>query len=404
MLIFFLFIFAPDLHDISYMTKIVVASDSFKGSLSSAETAQAISAGINDAYPGCSVRSLFLGDGGEGTAESIAAILGGRWTTIEVNDPVGRRIKARYAICEEDMTAIIDLAEASGLTLIEENARNPLHTSTYGTGEMIMDAVRRGCRHVIIGLGGSATNDGGTGMLEALGFRFLDADGKTIERCCGNNLCDIVSIDTSDVPDELLASSFTAACDVGTVFCGEEGATRVFAPQKGAGENEIELLEKGMVSLCEVIRRQTGKDLSGTEGSGAAGGAGGALYAFLGARLTSGADLVLDCAGFEEAIKDADLIITGEGKIDSQTFRGKLPAAILKRAVAANIPVAAIGGIVDLDVKDISSSGFLDILPIQPVPAGPEELARAMRPAAATANIRRTIRELLSRISTTKKT
>ena len=261
MLIFFLFIFAPDLHDISYMTKIVVASDSFKGSLSSAETAQAISAGINDAYPGCSVRSLILGDGGEGTAESIAAILGGRWTTIEVNDPVGRRIKARYAICEEDMTAIIDLAEASGLTLIEDNARNPLHTSTYGTGEMIMDAVRRGCRHVIIGLGGSATNDGGTGMLEALEFRFLDADGKTIERCCGNNLCDIVSIDTSDVPDELLASSFTAACDVGTVFCGEEGATRVFAPQKGACENEIELLEKGMVSLCEVIRRQTGKDL-----------------------------------------------------------------------------------------------------------------------------------------------
>ena len=188
------------------------------------------------------------------------------------------------------------------------------------------------------------------------------------------------------------------------VFCGEEGATRVFAPQKGAGENEIELLEKGMVSLCEVIRRQTGKDLSGTEGSGAAGGAGGALYAFLGARLISGADLVLDCAGFEEAITDADLIITGEGKIDSQTFRGKLPAAILKRAVAANIPVAAIGGIVDLDVKDISSSGFLDILPIQPVPAGPDELARAMRPAAATANIRRTIRELLSRISTTKKT
>ena len=386
------------------MTKIVVASDSFKGSLSSAETAQAISAGIKDVYPDCSVRSLILGDGGEGTAESIALILGGRWITVEANDPVGRRIKARYAICKESMTAIIDLAEASGLTLIENKFRNPLHTSTYGTGEMIMDAVRKGCRHFIIGLGGSATNDGGTGMLEALGFRFLDAEGKTIERCCGNNLCDIVSIDTSDVPDELLASSFTAACDVGTVFCGEEGATRVFAPQKGAGENEIELLEKGMVSLCEVIRRQTGKDLSVTEGSGAAGGAGGALYAFLGARLSSGADLVLDCSGFEDAIKDADLVITGEGKIDSQTFRGKLPAAILKRATAENVPVVAIGGMVDLDEKDISFSGFLDILPIQPVPEGPEELARAMDPVVATANIRRTIREFLAKHSTTKKT
>ena len=404
MLIFFLFIFAPDLHDISYMTKIVVASDSFKGSLSSAETAQAISAGIKDVYPDCSVRSLILGDGGEGTAESIALILGGRWITVEANDPVGRRIKARYAICKESMTAIIDLAEASGLTLIENKFRNPLHTSTYGTGEMIMDAVRKGCRHFIIGLGGSATNDGGTGMLEALGFRFLDAEGKTIERCCGNRLCEIASIDISDVPEELLSSSFTAACDVETVFCGKEGATRVFAPQKGAGVNEIELLEKGMVSLCGVIRSQTGKDLSCTKSSGAAGGAGGALYAFLGARLTSGADLVLDCSGFEDAIKDADLVITGEGKIDSQTFRGKLPGAILKRATAENVPVVAIGGMVDLDEKDISFSGFLDILPIQPVPEGPEELARAMDPVVATANIRRTIREFLAKHSTTKKT
>lgn len=388
------------------MKKIVIASDSFKGSLTSKEVAEAVCRGINRILPDCKVVSICLGDGGEGTAEAIASFVPCNWMEVIASDPIGRKISARYAVCDNEgiKTAIIELASASGLTLLKDSERNPLYTSTFGTGEMILDAIRNGCRKFIIGIGGSATNDAGTGMLEALGFRFIDSEGNIIKGCNGLILNKIRSIDASKVPEEVLSSSFTVACDVRAPFYGNDGATRIFAAQKGAGKEEIEILEQGMSSFAAMICNQYGINLQDIPGSGAAGGVGGALYAFLGAGLTSGADLVLDYAGFEDAIKDADLIITGEGKIDSQTFRGKLPAAIHKRATAGNVPVAAIGGIVDLDDKDIARSGFLDILAIQPVPESPEELARAMDPATATVNISRTIREFLVRLLTRKET
>ena len=382
------------------MKKIVIASDSFKGSLSSAEVGKAVAAGIHMIYPECETIIIETGDGGEGTCQAIAATLPCEWITLDVNDPLGRIRKAGYAICRDDAgtVAVIEMAQASGLTLLDSDERDPMKTSTYGTGEMIRDAVGRGCRRFIIGLGGSATNDGGTGMLEALGFRFIDRNGDTIRRCCGETLAEIASIDETGVPKEISDSFFTAACDVDTPFYGQHGATRMFAPQKGGSGSTVESLEKGMKSFAEIIRIKYGSDIKEIRGSGAAGGTAGALYAFLGAKLCKGAELVLDAAGFDRIIEGVDLVITGEGRIDKQTFLGKLPFSVLVRASSKGVPVLAIGGMVDLDEDEISSSRFLSIVPIQPNPGTAEELSTAMKPEVASENITRTISSALTRI------
>ena len=334
-----------------------------------------------------------MGDGGEGTCEAIARTQSCEWIDIKVNNPLGRPRSAKYALYEDkdDLTAIIEMAQASGLTLLSPEELNPLKTSTFGTGQMIMDAFSRGCRKFIIGLGGSATNDGGTGMLEALGFRFMNDTGRPLSGCCGQKLIEIANIDTSEVAAELIDSSFTAACDVDTVFYGESGATKVFAPQKGASDSDIEILEKGMRSLASIIMRDHGINLGKVKGSGAAGGTAGALHTFLNSKLSKGADLVLDAVRFDEIIEDADLIITGEGRIDNQTFYGKLPSRVLKRAAAKDIPVLAIAGVVDLSQEAICDSGFVSILPIQPRPTNAEELTAAMTPSTAYENISNTI-------------
>ena len=382
------------------MKKIVIASDSFKGSLSSTEVAEAAAAGIRSIYPMCDIICLGMGDGGEGTCEAIARILPCEWIDTKVHDPLGRTRTARYALYlrEDVLTAVIEMAQASGLTLLSPEEQDPLKTSTFGTGEMIMDALRRGCRRFIIGLGGSATNDGGTGMLEALGFRFLDKSGKLVSGCCGGRLNEIASIDSTEVPAELIESSFAVACDVDTAFYGENGATKIFAPQKGATESQMEILENGMRSFARIILKEYGIDLAKTEGSGAAGGTGGALYTFLNGKLSKGADLVMDTVRFEEIISDADLVITGEGRIDKQTFYGKLPSRVLKKATAKGIPVMAIGGLIDLSETEILESGFLSILPIRPRPANAEESAKAMNPSIAAQNITKTISSALQEI------
>jgi glycerate kinase len=375
------------------MKKIVIASDSFKGSLSSFEVAEAAASGIRSLYPLCEIICLGMGDGGEGTCEAIARTQSCEWIDIKVNDPLGRPRSAKYALYKDKdgLTAIIEMAQASGLTLLSPEELNPLRTSTFGTGQMIMDALSRGCRKFIIGLGGSATNDGGTGMLEALGFRFMNDTGRPLSGCCGQKLIEIANIDASEVAAELIGSSFTAACDVDTVFYGENGATKVFAPQKGASDSDIEILEKGMRSLASIIMRDHGINLGKVKGSGAAGGTAGALHTFLNSKLSKGADLVLDAVRFDEIIEDADLIITGEGRIDSQTFYGKLPSRVLKRAAAKDIPVLAIAGVVDLSQEAICDSGFVSILPIQQRPTNAEELTAAMTPSTAYENISNTI-------------
>ena len=374
------------------MKKIVIASDSFKGSLSSAEVAKAAAAGIHDIFPNLEVICLPLGDGGEGTCEAIAETLSCDWIEVQTTDPIGRPIKAKYAIShEKEPAAIIELAQASGLTLLSDSERDPMKTSTYGTGSLIMDAIEKGCRKFIIGLGGSATNDGGTGMLEALGFRFIDESGTPVTGCCGEKLSKISDIDSSHVPQTVLSSSFTVACDVDTPFIGPSGATWTFAPQKGADSTSLEILEEGMTSLARTISRKYSIDLGQIKGTGAAGGVGGAFLALLDGKLCKGSDLVLDAAGFDEMIETAGMVITGEGKIDSQSFCGKLPSAVLRRASAKRIPVAAIGGIVDLNDTQIRNSGFHCILPIQPRPTDQSSLAAAMEPDNTFRNIRKTI-------------
>ena len=380
------------------MNKIVIASDSFKGSLSSAEVAEAVAEGILKVHPGCTIIKLAIGDGGEGTCEAIAGTLPCEWIKMQANDPLGRRTNVKYAICRrsDGPVAIMEMAQASGLTLLKTGELAPMQASTYGTGEMIRDAAARGCRRFIIGLGGSATNDGGTGMLEALGFRFFDKDGGAVTGCCGSKLAEIAEVDASSVPEEITDSTFTIACDVETPFYGKDGATEVFSRQKGATEITEGILERGMQSFAEVIKRERGIDLAAVKGSGAAGGTGGALYAFLGAELCKGAELVLDAAGFDEALEDADLVITGEGRIDKQTFVGKLPSSVLKRAAVKGVPVIAIAGLVDLDKDETADCGFQSIVPIQPHPSTPEELQAAMRPSRTSSNISRTISTLLS--------
>ena len=434
------------------MRKIIIASDSFKGSLTSLEVARAIEEGVKmvkDANEmeyaektkrdcrDCDIRCIEIADGGEGTAATLTRVLGGNIVKAIVSDPLGRMIEATYGIAaiSGQKTAIMEMAQASGLTLLKPSERNPLLTSTHGTGEMILDALNRGCKKFLIGIGGSATNDGGTGMLEALGFKFIDSNGRQMTGMCGGTINRIARI----IPPILLEEAeFIIACDVDTPFCrpnwqkeaegtegaegaegtegveevegtegaegaeevrkrdGSEGAAEVFGPQKGATPEEVVLLEKGMQSLNNIIKRDYGIDLSSIKGTGAAGGLGGAFHAFLNGRLQSGIAVVLDAIGFEEQIKDADLIITGEGRIDSQTCRGKVISGITSVAAKYGVPVIAIAGIVDMDEKEIEEAGLKAAFPIGPRPQNESDLEYAMRPEVASKSISDTVAKALA--------
>lgn len=342
-----------------------------------------------------------IADGGEGTSATLTKAMGGINVHTQVSDPLGRKTEACYGIAESagGRTAIIEMSQASGLPLLKPSERNPLITSTYGTGELILDALSKGCRRFIIGIGGSATNDGGTGMLEALGFRFTDKSGHLLTGLCGGKTGEIAGIDRSMVPHEVNEAEFIIACDVDTPFCGPEGAAAVFGPQKGATPETVALLEEGMQNLNKAILEATGQNLSTIKGSGAAGGLGGAFHAFLNAKLQKGIDTVLDAIGFDKVIDGADLIITGEGKIDSQTAKGKVVSGITARAQNQGIPVIAIAGIVDMDQESISESGLTAIIPIGPKPQNESDLEYAMRPEVASYNICKTVAKALESLS-----
>ena len=376
--------------------KIVIASDSFKGSLTSAQVADAAALGIRELLPECDIDKVCIADGGEGTAAVLTEALNGQPCSIEVHDPLGRPVMATYGIINDSrspITAVMDMAQASGLTHLDPSERNPMLTSTYGTGEMIADALKRGCRRFLIGIGGSATNDGGTGMLEALGYRFLDSEGKLIRNCRGGILCEISDIDDRYALPELKEAEFIIACDVDSVFYGSEGASHIFAPQKGAGKDMVGILEDGMKSFAGVIKEKYGTDLSSARGSGAAGGLGGAFLAFMNASLKKGIDMVLDNVRFDERILGADMVITGEGRIDSQTSKGKAISGVLERASRKGIPVVALCGICDL--KDKSLDGFKAIFPISPRPSDDIELSAAMNSSTAFENVRKTVSTML---------
>lgn len=386
--------------------KIVIACDSFKGCLSSGEAACAAVEGVRRSMPCCETVSAAVGDGGEGTSAIITEALGGEMVRLQVSDPLGRKVAVEYGIVgipgdAQEMpckTAIIESAQASGLTLLAPEERNPLSTTTYGTGEIIRDALDKGCRRFIICLGGSATNDGGTGMLEAIGVRFLDDCGNEIKGCRGGILKEISQIDDSGMDERAGASEFIIACDVTAPFCGKEGAARTFAPQKGADMVSAEELEAGMCSFNEVIAEKYGIRLDRTEGAGAAGGLGGAFKAFLNGRLTSGIDMVLDTMDFDRMIMDADLIITGEGHIDGQSGKGKVISGIIGRAERQGIPVLAIGGIVDMEIPAFKNGRRICIRAIGPAPKNESDLEYAMRPEVTSENISETVAKALGEL------
>lgn len=364
------------------MAKIVVASDSFKGCLSSREVADAIACGISEVLPDADIVKVAIADGGEGTYRALAAALKTREVTCDACDPLMRPRTAAYGITPDGTTAVMDMAAASGLTLLSLSERNPLETTTYGFGQMITDALGRGCRRFILGLGGSATNDAGTGALAALGFRFLDSSGRNLGHG-GKILGDIAAVDSSNADTRLRHSKFHIVCDVSAPFCGPRGATHVFAHQKGADNSMVMRLEDGMLSFADVIKRTCGTDIAGTPGAGAAGGLGGALAAFLQAEIKPGAAFILDLIAFDDIIAGADLIITGEGSLDRQTVMGKAPAGVLAYGLRRNIPVVALGGRV-CDRDRLINAGFAAIAAITPLIM---PLDIAMQPDTARRNL-----------------
>nr|QIM10821.1 glycerate kinase [uncultured Muribaculaceae bacterium] len=335
------------------------------------------------------VEVVSVSDGGEGTSDALREALGGRERRCMVSGPLGDPTEAGYVISGDGSTAVMEMAKASGLTLLEKERRNPLKTSSYGTGQMILDAVRNGCRHIIIGIGGSATVDGGTGMLAALGVKFIDGKGKELKPS-GGMLESIAGIDLSGLSPELKGVDIRVICDVDNPLCGERGSARVFGPQKGADREMVERLESGMTNYAAVLCNTLGRDVSTDPGSGAAGGLGAALKGVLGASLEKGIDVVLSLIDFDRKIKDASLIITGEGSMDSQTLHGKTPWGIMKRGEAEGIPVVAVAGVVR-DSELLESAGFSAIFPIVP---GPCLLSDAMDKDTARHNLIRTSRQI----------
>ena len=380
------------------MKRITIAVDSFKGSLSSREVAEAFEEGFRTRIPDCEVRKVSIADGGEGTVDALVETLNGDYVEARVADPLGRPIVARYGVIDGGTTAVMEMSAASGLPLIAPEERNPLLTSTYGTGEMIAHAMERGCRKFLVGIGGSATNDGGTGMLRALGFRFLDAEGR--ELVGGGEILErIAQIDSSNARKELSECEFVVACDVTNPLYGPEGAAYVFAPQKGADAAMVERLDQGLRTYARAIERYNGVQVDQIAGAGAAGGLGGGFKALLGARLERGIDMVLNAMQFDRIIAGSDLVITGEGRIDRQTTMGKAPSGVLREATAQGIPTIAIGGAVQV-CDELEHSGFAAVLPIV---AGPVTLEVAMQREVAIANVRRTAAQIAG-LLTLKKT
>lgn len=372
------------------MKKIILAFDSFKGSAGSLEIAGAARKGILKECPHCNIVSFPIADGGEGTTEAICTGLEVNQVTCIAHDPLMNPIEVTYGITRDGTTAILEMASASGLPLVPDALRNPMNTSTYGTGEIIRDALQKGCRRFILGIGGSATNDAGIGMLSALGIRFLDESGNTLKPI-GSNLIRIVTIDDSSLHPALQETTFTIACDVNNPFYGPQGAAFVYAPQKGASPEEVISLDEGLRHYAGILRDQKGVDIAILPGAGAAGGMGGGLLPFLRATLKPGIDAILDILHFEESLLEADLIITGEGKLDAQTGMGKALGGILQMAQERNVPVIALGGAVEATAQ-LNEMGFTAILPIQPTPVS---LDRAMKKEFTLDNVERTVTQLV---------
>jgi len=356
---------------------IVVAPNAFKGSLSAVKAAEAMRAGILAVDPRWRISCVPVADGGDGLTEVMLQGMGGKRIETTVTGPRFAKVSAPFCLVPEKRLAVVEMARASGLTLLPEPQRNPMETTTYGTGELILSAVEHGAAHIVVGIGGSATCDGGVGMAAALGYRFLDESGAVV-RPVGGQLNAVAAIDNSGVDARLSGILVAAACDVTNPLTGPEGAAQVFGPQKGASADQVTRLDAGLANLARVIRKDMEIDIENLAGSGAAGGLGGGLHAFLGAELKPGIDLVLDVVELENVLDGADLVLTAEGQIDDQTRFNKAPAGVARAAKAAGVPCIAVCGAVGEAIHILHDIGIEAVFSIC---RGPLSLETAMKNA-----------------------
>lgn len=366
--------------------KIVIAPDSYKGCLSALEVAKAMERGVLSVIPSAEVRKIPIADGGEGTVVALVAATNGQLRQTAVTDPLGNKIIAHWGILGDGRTAVIEMAAASGLPLVPKEKRDPRVTTTFGTGELIKAALAEGLPKIIIGIGGSATNDGGTGMARALGARFLDAAGQEVA-AGGGSLAEICQIDTVGLDSRLQETEIVVACDVDNPLCGSRGASAVFGPQKGATPEMVQQLDAGLAKYAICARQATGRDVAEKAGAGAAGGLGAGLMFFTSAELKPGVEIVLDAVGFADIVRDADFVITGEGRTDFQTAFGKAPVGVAKVAKAYNVPVFCISGGLGDGADDVLAQGIDAVMSICDRPLSLEECMAAggqlIEPAAA---------------------
>lgn len=339
--------------------KIILAPDSFKGNLTALQVANALEEGIRRVLPDADCVKAPMADGGEGTVQSLVDATGGRFIQRRVTGPAGKPVSARYGLLADTKTAVIEMAEASGLPLVSGQDKNPLFTTTFGTGELMLDAARQGAREIILGIGGSATNDGGVGMAQALGVRFLDQQGELIKTPGTGGMLDRIDrIDSAGLDPLINNIRVIVACDVNNPLCGKDGAAHVFGRQKGATPAMIKILDANLDHLGRVIKRDLNRDVAELKGAGAAGGLGAGLVAFVGAKMQSGIDIVLAATRIEAHLKDADLVITGEGRVDFQTIAGKTPVGVARAARRHQVPVVAVGGSIADDANGVFAHGI----------------------------------------------
>jgi glycerate 2-kinase len=375
--------------------KIVVAPDKFKGSLSARQAAEAISRGLRAALPAAVIEEVPMADGGEGTVDAIAAAVGADKISTIVTGPLGSAVKAewaRFVAAGGVVTAVIEMAAASGLKALREKNR-PLEATTAGTGQLIRAALDKGAAQIVIGIGGSATTDGGTGMARELGARFLDSQGRELPPG-GGSLSDLAAIETDGLDPRLREVEILVACDVNNPLCGPTGAAAVYGPQKGADPAQIDQLEQGLGRLAAVFKKQLARDVAQAPGAGAAGGLGAGLIVFTGAKLESGFELVAGVVGLSQRLEDADLVVTGEGQIDRQTAHGKVPAGVARLAGKKRIPVVALAGVLGPGVEELYEHGLMAMAPICDGPMSPAASIRGA-PELLAAAAERLLRAIL---------
>lgn len=352
--------------------RVVVAPDSYKGSLSAVAVAKAMEEGILSVFPAAEVKKVPIADGGEGTVEALVLATGGRVVTESVTGPLGDKVTACWGLLGDGETAVIEMAAASGLTLVPKDKRNPRITTTYGTGELVKAALDKGIRKLVIGIGGSATNDGGTGLARALGVRFLDAAGRDLPEG-GAALAALARIDVAGIDPRLKDTQIMVACDVDNPLCGPRGASAVYGPQKGASPEIVAELDAALAQFAKVAHEATGKDVALCPGAGAAGGLGVGLMFFTAAELRPGVEIVLEATGFAALVKEADLVITGEGNTDFQTAHGKAPVGVAKVAKQFGVPTVCLSGGLGKGADDVLAQGIDGLMSIVPHPMALEE-------------------------------